>query len=162
AGWVKPSNPSAKQPAKPTAIEFQLPCLQILSASAVENWVRLAATDGMTLEASEIDGMTPLPDSRVHAADVAYFTSHARYNGTFRVQRTPNGNEARTLTLVEIRGRQLSLRTIVEVRVAGDDARTVTLELRNWPGSDAQCEVLEGGARVHRDAKSKTPTWNVE
>jgi hypothetical protein len=162
SGWLKSVQASPAPAPKPAADQFRLPCLQILSAAAVENWIHLSSANGSILEVVDRADLMPLPDPRPSAPDLGFFTRHARYHATFRLQQPPRASEARVFTLAEMRGRQLAFRALVEIQAERGDARTATLELRDWPGIDVQCEVLEGAARASRTEGGPIPQWTIE
>lgn len=161
-GWVKTPRPAPMPPATATPDEFHLPCVQLLSASVVDNWIRLTGADGLTLEATDRGGLTPLPDPRATAADLAFFSRLPRYHGTFRLTQPASTSEARVLTLAEIRGRQLAFTALVDFQVHRGDLKAATIELRDWPGADLRCEVLEGTAQARRNEGGTAPSWTLE
>jgi hypothetical protein len=149
---VKPGNP----------VEFQLPCLQLLSAAGVENWIRLTGLGGSALEETERVDLLPLPDSRPRSLEPVYYSPHPRYNASFLVQQAQGAVEARVFTLAELRGRQLRLTAIVDLQVRRPETRTVTVELHGWPGTAPKCEVMEGAVRARRQDGTDLPVWNLE
>jgi hypothetical protein len=142
--------------------EFQLPCLQLLSAAAVENWIRLKGAGGCTLEEMERGDLAPLPDLRPLTPDPFYYSSHLRYNAAFLVQQSQGGVEARAFTLAELRGRQLMFTALVDLQVHRPETRSVTVELHGWPDNAPQCEVLEGAVRARKLKGTKVPVWSLE
>jgi hypothetical protein len=161
SGWRKKGRSVTAPPAHEGAVEFHLPCLQLLSASNVESRLRIAGTSGLTLEPLVCEGLAPLPDPRVMPADLAYYTPQSRYTASFRVKQATSLSDARVLTLAEIRGRQLVFTAVVDYQVRRGVSEAATVELHHWPGPDARCEALEGAAEVRRAKAGATPTCTV-
>jgi hypothetical protein len=156
-GWQK-----TPRPKPPGPMEFQLPCIQLLSAASVENTIRLRGGNGVSFEEAERVDLSPLPNTKAQPAELGYFSPHARYAARFRVRQSPGASEARALTVAEIRGRNLAFTALVALQVDRSDSRTVSIELHGWSHDDVRCEVQEGAAKVQRLQGVQVPSWSLE
>jgi hypothetical protein len=161
AGWMKSAanNPSARGQATPK--EFRLPCVQLLNAPAPHTWLRLTGTSGSTLKLVQGKDLLPLPDLGP-SADQEFYTQQPRYSGTFRLAQTRTVADARVLTVAEVRGSQIVCDILVDYQVRQGDPRVVTIELRNWPGSDVHLETFDGVARVRPGAAEGVRFWTLD
>jgi hypothetical protein len=156
-GWQK--TPRSKSSG---AMEFQLPCIQLLSAVVVENTIRLRSPNGFSLEEVERVDLSPLPDTKIQSPERAYFSPHAHYAARFRMRQSPGVSEARALTMAEIRGRTLAFTALVALQVDRSESRTVSIELHGWSRDDVRCEVQEGAAKVQRVQGVQVPSWRLD
>lgn len=159
AGWVKPAVPPVAGQAAPR--EFQLPCLQLLDAPAPQTWLRLISSSGLTLKSVQNKDLLPLPDLGPNA-EQEFYTQQPRYSGTFRLVQTQAAADARVLTVAEVRGSQVLYTALVDYHVRQGDPHSITVELRNWPGNDAQVEAVDGVARLQPGGADGVRTWTVE
>jgi hypothetical protein len=159
-GWVKTPHPAPMPARAATPNEFRLPCVQLLSAASVENWIQLTGAEGLTWETMDRGGLLPLPDSRPTAPEAVFFTPQSRYHATFRLKQSASTSEARVLTLAENRDRQLTFTTLLDLQVHRGDLKAATLELRDWPWAEVRCEVVEGAAQARR--RNGETIWTLE
>src|SRR5262249_13595352 len=147
-------------PGQATRDEFRLPCLQLLTAVSVENWIRLTGAEGLNLETVHRGALMPLPDPRPTADESVFFTLQPRYQANFLLNQSASPSEARVLTLAEIRGRHLFFTALVDLQVHRGNLKAATIELRDWPMSEVRCEILEGAAQPRRQDGGMA--WTLE
>jgi hypothetical protein len=147
--------------ATPASGDFQLPDLSLLTAPQVETWIRVRSADGTALQVVRSDKLLPLPDSRVSGPEVEFYTPQDHYAATLQRTRFPKTLETRTLTLAEVRGRQLLITALVDCQVQTNTAKPLTVHARNWPGGNIQFEPLEGITRAQSASAEGERIWTL-
>jgi hypothetical protein len=165
--WLRNSGPSAEAHVtgyRPTADgRFKLPCLPILSAAASSTTsLRLIASGGMTLTASEVRGLSPLPDPRTTGEELGYVSKRPRYGGSFRLVPASASADARILTITEVQERQLTFVAAVDYQPRQGEARTVVVELRNWEHGQAKLDVPDAMRPPRPQQRGTVHTWVVD
>jgi hypothetical protein len=148
----------SKKPGDP----FHLPCLRIVGAASQWTRLQLSADSNVILLPGPLQNLWQVPALRASSRERNYVTQQSSYGATLQVKPALATHDVRALTLAQTHGRELSFTSTLDFNLRRGESRTVTVRLRNWPGSQLRLQAPRMSVRRENQPDAATHVWSLE
>ena len=142
---------------------LELPCLRLVGSQTQQTTVYVSAGTGSSVTPAGLRNLLPVSGQQASDPERAFTSRQATYGGAFNVRPATTSAEARILTFVEVRDRQVAFTTTIDYHIQrAARLRNIQFRLRDWAGEDVKLEAARVVQRRERRRSFDDRTWTLE
>ncbi|HLJ98123.1 MAG TPA: hypothetical protein VKU02_33495 [Gemmataceae bacterium] len=153
---------SLPRPVNQPRAAFELPCLAVVGATPQTTFLRILAEKGWAVHAEHLRNLGPLPESGHSDREQGFLSRQPSYAGVFRLHPLTAAADVRTLSLIEVRDRQIVFQAMLDYEIGPRKSRTVTIHLHGWKGQGVRLDVPPNIRHRELRGDPLARTWVLE